>query len=301
MPPLPVRTAHSNRCSRGFTLIELLVVIAIISVLIALLLPAVQQAREGARRHKCVNNLMQMGLALHGYHETHRVFPPGSLNPTGPIDNTSTGYKHGWMIHLLPYLDQDVIYKMIDPGRGIYEQTNIDFTLLGLEVVHCPSSPLSPETGSYAGSHHEVEAPIDANDNGMLFLNSHVRLSDVTDGQQYTLMVGEIRDYGMWQVGSRMSLRNTGTPFDTTSISTVQRKPGVTLPPPNPGFPADQSTPPENIPDPRTSVGGFGSYHSGVCNFLLVDGSVRSIGSSVDTRLYQNLGNRHDGQIVSDF
>ena len=302
MPSHLVCRRGTNRSPRGFTLIELLVVIVIISVLIALLLPAVQQARESVRRHQCMNNLRHIGMALHGYHETHRVFPPGTTNPTGPIDNTSTGFKHGWMIHLLPYLDEEALYKAINPNQGIYEQTNIDFSLTGMEVTFCPSSPLPPGSNSaYAGCHHDVESPINVDDNGMLYLNSRVKLSEVTDGQHHTLLVGEIRDHGMWQVGSRMSLRNTGTPIDTISSSVAIRKPGVNLPNLPPDTRNDDDTTPPSHPDPLTSVGGFGSCHSACSNFLLVDGSVRCIGANVDTGLFQHLGNRRDGQIVSDF
>lgn len=302
MSPQLIRNRPSNRSSRAFTLIELLVVLVIISVLIALLLPAVQQAREAARRHQCMNNLRQLGLALHGYHETHRVFPPGTSNPTGPIDNTSTGFKHSWMIHILPYLDEDNLSKVINPNQGIYEQTNIDFTLTGIDVTFCPSSPLAQLANSaYAGCHHDVESPINSDDNGMLFLNSRVRLGDVTDGQRYTLLVGEIRDHGMWQVGSRMSLRNTGTPIDNLTSPTVVRKPGVKLPELPPDVRNADEAPKPSPPDPMTSVGGFGSYHSSCANFLLVDGSVKCLMTNIDTTLYQRLGNRRDGQIVSSF
>jgi prepilin-type N-terminal cleavage/methylation domain-containing protein len=90
----------------GFTLIELLVVIAIIAILIALLLPAVQQAREAARRCQCRNNVAQLGLALHNYELSYSGFPPGTVNPTGPIENKAEGYHVGWAVQLLPYLDQ---------------------------------------------------------------------------------------------------------------------------------------------------------------------------------------------------
>lgn len=302
MPYRPISPSRSNRSSRGFTLIELLVVIVIISVLISLLLPAVQQAREAVRRHQCMNNLRQIGLALHGYHETHRVFPPGTTNPTGPIDNTSTGFKHGWMIQILPYLDEATVFKAINPNQGIYEQTNIDFSLVGIEVTFCPSSPLQVgANNAYAGCHHDVESPINADDNGMLFLNSRVRLSEVTDGQHHTLLVGEIRDHGMWQVGSRMSLRNTGTAIDVLTSPNMARKPGVKLPDLPPDVRTDDDTTTPDRPDPMTSVGGFGSYHIASSNFLFVDGSVKCLGANMDMGLYQHLGNRRDGQILSDF
>lgn len=157
--------------------------------------------------------------------------------------------------------------------------------------------------GDYAGCHHDSEAPINADDNGMLFLNSSVRLDDVTDGQQYTLFAGEIRDMGQWAVGSRMSLRNTGTKIDPRTEMQKLRKPGLTQPidESSPGFAAGGAPPTVAEPDPRTSVGGFGSFHTGGANFLLVDGSVRFIGESVDSGVYQRLGSRRDGQVVGEF
>ena len=138
---------------------------------------------------------------------------------------------------------------------------------------------------------------IDADDNGMLFLNSSVRLSDVADGQQYTILVGEIRDGGKWQVGSRMSLRNTGTIIDTKSDTWTLKKPGLQ----NPQADDEDTSDVQTRPDPLTAVGGFGSFHSAVSNFLMVDGAVRPIGDSIDTGLFQHLGNRRDGKIVNDF
>src|SRR5215813_2046814 len=109
----------------GFTLIELLVVIAIIAVLIGLLLPAVQQAREAARRSQCKNNLKQMGLAMHNYHDVYQCFPPGYLGyPAGnggscaTINNTTQrGQGWGWGAFLLPYLDQGNLYNLLSPGQ----------------------------------------------------------------------------------------------------------------------------------------------------------------------------------------
>ena len=248
---------------------------------------------------------MQLGLALHDYHLAHRVFPPGSVNLTGPIDNGKAGYKHGWVIQLLPFMDEVNLSNAIDPHLGVYEQTQIDVERMSPDGLRCPSSskPQGESWGDYAGCHHDSEAPINGDDNGMLYLNSCVRLDDVADGQQYTLFAGEIHDFGQWAVGSRMSLRNTGTRIDCLTQMQNLRKPGLTQPIDEsaPGFAAGVAPPAAAEPDPRTSVGGFGSFHSGGANFLLVDGSVRLIGTSVDSGIYQRLGSRRDGQVIGEF
>jgi prepilin-type N-terminal cleavage/methylation domain-containing protein len=137
--------------SRGFTLIELLVVIAIIAILIALLLPAVQQAREAARRSQCVNNLKQMGLALHNYHDAHQVFPPayiGSPVQTGtiagvtfPDDNFNGPSGLAWGALLLPYLDQAPLAQQLDPVQPMWTAPNVPRLLTKLPVFLCPSVP----------------------------------------------------------------------------------------------------------------------------------------------------------------
>src|SRR5258708_11399747 len=96
--------APSDRA--GFTLIELLVVIAFLAVLIALLVPAVQAAREAARRAQCLNNVMQLGIALQSYESSHELLPPGVVNTTGPILDQPKGYHYGWLVQILPFFEQ---------------------------------------------------------------------------------------------------------------------------------------------------------------------------------------------------
>ncbi len=315
----------------GFTLIELLVVIAIIAILIALLLPAVQQAREAARRTQCRNNLMQLGLALHNYEMAHETLPPGVSNPTGPILSKPDGYHMGWMTQILPYLEQQNAYKKIDFSRSVYAPENATVRAHIVPVVLCPSSPLASHVSmamdgtqyainTYAGVHNDVEAPIDVNQNGVLFLNSAVKYEDVSDGSSNTIYVGEYRveqnqalGYNLgWMSGTRGTLRNAVV---------IYRKPAATNgTSPNPAGAPNTPTPVfqdgditthgawEAIPvDPETKlpsseyVGGFGSYHSGGAQFLLGDGSVRFISQNISVPVFRNLTNRKDGELISEF
>src|SRR6267154_668446 len=110
----------SARLRSGFTLVELLVVIAIIGVLVALLLPAIQACREAARRSQCVNNVVQVMIAIQNYESAHEALPSGVTNPQGPIRNEAVGMHHGWIIRLLPYIEERNLYRMVDFGKSVY-------------------------------------------------------------------------------------------------------------------------------------------------------------------------------------
>lgn len=210
---------------RGFTLVELLVVIAIIGILVGLLLPAVQAAREAARRIQCSNNMLQIGTALHNYEMAHRCLPPGTVNSTGPIMHLPLGYHHSWTVQILPYLDESVAYRSIDHTASIYAKANAPLRTYRIPVFYCPSDSSSDGAfSSYAGVHDSREVPIDVTNNGVFFLNSKITFDDISDGLSTTVMVGEKlahrTDLG-WSSGTRATLRNFGI-----QINSEINKPG---------------------------------------------------------------------------
>ena len=196
---------------RGFTLVELLMVVGIIAILIMLLLPAVQSAREVARRTQCENNLRQLGIAVGNYASTHRVFPPGVVNVKGPIFNLPQGYQVGWAVQILPFIEQANVDRHIDHRQGVSTDANSTATGYFIGVFLCPSDSRSGPM-SYMGCHHDVEAPIDADNHGVLYLNSHVDYDDITDGPACTILLGEAIHTPTlgWASGTRASLRNAG-------------------------------------------------------------------------------------------
>ena len=278
---------------RGFTAIELLVVIAIISILIAMLLPSVQQSRETARRTQCKQHLMQIGIALHQYHSVHRTLPPGCVNPTGPVVNEEQGYLVGWIVQILPHLDEEVAFRSFDFDRGAYDQPSQDLNLHRIPVLACPSRGTAGDT-SYGGCHHDVEAPIDEDNNGVLYLNSRVRFRDVTDGLQYTLMAGEIGGSLTWMAGTRMSLRNAGEFGPLTMVPGAREQRDYY------SIPVSGERPDEDVGS-TPPVGGFTSAHPGGCHFLFVDGAVRFVMDRVDSTLFQHFANRQDGELLEAF
>jgi prepilin-type N-terminal cleavage/methylation domain-containing protein len=267
----------SDARRRAFTLVELLVVAAIIGIFMALLLPAVIQSREAARRLKCSNNLRQIGLALRNYETAYDCLPPGSVDSKRPIKSEEKGYHVGWIVQILPQLDQPNIFAAYDFSAGIYDKKNLQATGVPVDVLRCPS------TGSisYSACHHDVEAPIDIDNNGVMFLNSSIRRDDIRDGASNTIYVGESGAYGLgWASGTRATLRNTGTPINGGSLP-----PGAVVP----------ALPPAAID--LLEVGGFGSGHRGGAFFIFGDGAVRFINQWISPQLFRQLGNRADGEL----
>jgi prepilin-type N-terminal cleavage/methylation domain-containing protein len=296
------RDPHTNgfpcRRRRAFTLVELLVVIAIIGILVALLLPAIQAAREAARRTSCINNVMQLGIAAHNYEFNFESLPPGVTDDKGPIRNEPQGRHVSWIVHLLPFMEENVLYRKFDQAAGAYAGVNAQVRSTPLAIAICPSYP-GDETikegtiavTTYAGCYHDVEAPIDVDNHGLMFLNSHVRFDEIYDGSTHTLLLAEtveqLDDLG-WVSGTRSTLRNTG--------KIELRKPQFQSP-----LPEGEEEPTEQDVAESLFVGGFGGHHPGVFNAAFADGSTRAINEQVDPAVWRRVGNRSDGEIVKPF
>jgi prepilin-type N-terminal cleavage/methylation domain-containing protein/prepilin-type processing-associated H-X9-DG protein len=291
------------RSRRGFTMMELMFVIGIIALLIALLLPAIQSSRETARRAQCASNLMQLGIAMGNYASTHSVLPPGVVNETGPIINLPRGYHHNWVVQILPFIGQDNIYRRFDFRQGVYDPSNQTAVGVKVQSLMCPSDARSPMI-SYAGCHHDADAPIAADNRGVLYLNSRIRSDDISDGLGQTIMLGEMRGGGPtlgWASGTRSTLRNTGSPLNTpdplTMAPSIQGRQVIER-----HGPAEYEGIEAMADDglwPVERTGGFSSWHPASSNFLFCDGSVRTVSASINRRVYQLLGSRDDGEPIS--
>ncbi len=289
---MPSNRTHWRRGRRrsGFTLIELFVVVSVIVVLISLFLPAVQQARENARNIVCQSNLMQIGIALQNYSAAHTTLPPGCANATRPVLSEEKGYHVSWVVAILPFLGKRNTYEHFDFSVGVYADKNKNPRAQQIEVLSCPSAGLPfNEVGAcfYAGCHHDTNAPIDIDQDGVLFLNSSVTRADVADGFSQTIYVGECLPYQPnlgWASGTRSTLRNMGSPLNATQYNYDG---GLQFPDADPDL---------------KFVGGFGSVHNfDGANFLFGDGSVRSLSNTIDTDILQRLANRRDGKLIPSF
>ena len=299
------RSFRSTPRRTGFTLIELLVVIAIIAVLIGLLLPAVQKVREAAARSTCQNNLKQIGLGLHSYHDTANQLPPGyeSSNP-GTTANTSwcrSGGLQGppWTVFILPHIEQGALYAQLDftvPFQAASNQMadpNASI-ITPMKIYSCPSDQrLSTNQlyTSYTGVAGGGTAPDCANSGcspagdraqyvrGMLWAGSKVRLTDAKDGTSNVFLVGETR-YGSAAWGA--SSKQDGCTFPRTLAGAQE---AINL---------HANT---GVHETR----GFSSDHIGGASFLMGDGSTHFVRENIDLTTYRSLGQRSDGLPVGGF
>jgi prepilin-type N-terminal cleavage/methylation domain-containing protein len=314
----------------GFTLVELLVVIAIIGILIALLLPAVQAAREAARQSRCRNNLKQIGLAMHSFHEAKECLPPARVLSVTP---RSEEYTATWAVFVLPHLEQEAAADLWDLKKSYYNQT-AEARKNTSSAYYCPSrrrppalsvqgdnkNPASPPSqnipgalGDYSGvcgdfggiSYSQpccygfegaMGEPYGANGvivsvdgepgMGAYEIKWGLSFAHITDGASNTLMVGEkhVHREAFGYVKFQGQNSCDGSIYNGDH-------PGNFITAAGPGFGLARG------PDFPSGI-HFGSYHPGVCQFVLADGSVRAISVSISETILDLLAVRNDGQPI---
>jgi prepilin-type N-terminal cleavage/methylation domain-containing protein len=300
-------SAFGGRTSRAaFTLIELLVVIAIIAVLIALLLPAVQAAREQARLTQCRNNLKQIGLALHGYHDRMRCFPPGYVSAVD-INGNDVGRGWGWGSFLLTEIEQGNLLRQFSYSREISDPTNVKGATSYLSSYGCPSdkffatftisvdpsgnplaTPVTVAHGNYVGvnGNNGVTGSQATND-GAFLENRSMRIADITDGLSNTFFISE-RCSNMSNTTWTGAVTGTGTADNRDpSPSAIEGSAALVMGHCGPHAPNNPNV---------TDADALASMHPQGVNFLLGDGSVQYISSFIDLSIYDAYASRAGGE-----
>jgi prepilin-type N-terminal cleavage/methylation domain-containing protein/prepilin-type processing-associated H-X9-DG protein len=287
---------HPRSCRPGFTLIELLVVIGIMSILIGLLLPAVQKVREAANRIACSNNLKQLALGFHNHHDAHQFFPAGGgdwwSTPKYVSGQPAIGKDQdaGWGFQVLPYIEAENVW------RGGQASNDLERTRLAVgtpnRLFYCPGRR-RPQTvvftdSSYLNGQPTVTALCDYaasnyEETGVVRFREPVQMAEISDGTSTTLLLGEKR-LNLTFLGQLQKDDDTGyaSGFDADVVRLCTKPPA---------------------PDYRAPSGDggqrFGASHPGRFNVAFADGSVRSISYSVTPEVFRRLGARADGQVVS--
>jgi prepilin-type N-terminal cleavage/methylation domain-containing protein len=258
-------------CRRAFTLVETLVVMTILGLLVAVLLPAVQAARESSRRTACSNNLRQIGIALNAYHTAQRQFPMGCLEWRAPGD--ADARQLAWSVYLLPYLEEEPLFDTLDLTMPFDSPRNAPAAATVLPIYLCPSStrrsPLIDGRGAcdYGGVYGERITSPNSPPKGTMLIDAVVTLKQVRDGASKTLIVAEDSRFsdGQWINGRNI--------FDQA-------------------YPINEAPPFEN--DIR-------SEHPGGAQGVMVDGSVHFLTDTIELRTLAALCTRAGNEVVANF
>jgi prepilin-type N-terminal cleavage/methylation domain-containing protein len=297
------RLGRETQWPTAFTLVELLVVIAIIGILVALLLPAIQAAREAARRSTCANNLKQIGIALHNYHDNHKVFPPEKIMRTrsdgklacedpSPSWDSDPG---NWEILLLPYVEQQATFEKLDWSKRYNQAPNADVFRTSYDVYLCPSNPVDQPgahgncggsamihyfavegTGNFSGARPSSECH--RSTDGIFSMNGGTKMADILDGTAHTAMVAEARGYkpenrdsGLLKVTDARCMRISALTFF--------------------------SIPPNGI----NRWFAPSSFHPSGLHVLFADAKVRMINENIDHSTWREMGSRASGNPLPAF
>ena len=297
----------------AFTLVELLVVIAIIGVLVALLLPAVQSAREAARRNTCKNNLKQVGLAMHNYESAFGKLPPGYEYVAGPRGN-QRGFS--WGAWLLPFMELDTVHNQIDFDKPVYDNVNAAIRAQHLPMLPCPPDDISPtgfvemgdemyamacyvanfgtpdldEDQGQAWGNSNLLGPFDSAW-GPFYRNSATQLRRITDGLTQTLMVGE-RQNGPFRV---KGVHGPHFEYETTWVGAVR---DINDPTDDHGHMVlfQTGSPPNS---PESDDRDVSAPHAGIAQFLMCDGSVHTVGEDIALEVYRALGTMNQAETTA--
>ena len=313
-------TIQKRRDRQAFTLVELLVVIAIIGILIAMLLPAVQAAREAARRMQCAGNFKQVGIALHNYHSALNHFPPGVT-----WDWSVSYYGWSWSVYILPYLEQDILEASINFDVTVYANTGSrEIAAHSIDVYNCPSDPKAGTWCEWSGGFNQGPGVNDdfrvtsiagvadsdlwqrnaaqgENSNGIFFANKNMTIAEITDGTSNTLCIGEVTGARGIRGGVDAWYQHSWFTYNCHATNRVINDP-VTLP-----GGRNDSTDPIGGTGGNTSLAvatlfndlGFSSWHPGGCHFGMADGSARFFTEDVDHDVLRFLATRAGGEAVT--
>ncbi|HYT87253.1 MAG TPA: DUF1559 domain-containing protein [Gemmataceae bacterium] len=303
-----VYRSHRSRRT-AFTLIELLVVIAIIAILIGLLVPAVQQVREAANRAQCLNNLKQLGLAIHSYHDTYKYFPPSA---TSQVFNPGWAPTHGWGQFLLPFIEQKPLADQYQWTKNWYDPANQPVVTAQIPIMVCPSVPLRgqdkapPSTvppgpweaspTDYTPTTRIAQGAITAgwvsytpaDINGLMVTNQKIRMITVRDGTSNTIALAEDAGRpGRWRMGTLVTEQLANSAASWADRNNLIAPTGAK---------ADGSSRVGPCPMNCTNDNELYSFHPGGVQVVFADGSARFLQATIDLSMLAALITRAGGE-----